>query len=103
MSETRYVIPLWLDTRLRHFHRTEGGRVVEFSIQLEVEVQGEYRPAIRYDTAHDAAHIDRFTRTGRRRREWLDLDFDEALVRAERDLRENWLGCRERFLRGEYA
>ncbi|HSB77860.1 MAG TPA: hypothetical protein VLM91_03670 [Candidatus Methylomirabilis sp.] len=87
---------------MRHYHRTDRGRVAEFTLQLEVEVGGEWRPVIRYDTAHGSAHIDRFTLAGKKRKEWLELDFKEALLRAERDLKTNWLTYRDRFLRGEF-
>ncbi|OGB94700.1 MAG: hypothetical protein A3G35_02855 [candidate division NC10 bacterium RIFCSPLOWO2_12_FULL_66_18] len=102
MAEKRYLLPVWTDTRIRHYHRTEGRRIVEFSLQLEVEVQGAWREVIRYDTAHDFAHIDRFTLPGKRRKERLELEYAEALTRAERDLKHNWYAYRERFLRGEF-
>ena len=102
MAEKRYLLPVWTDTRIRHYHRTKGRRIVEFSVQLEVEVQGTWREVIRYDTAHGLAHIDRFTVRGKRTKEWLRLDYNQALTRAERDLKQNWLTYRERFLRGEF-
>lgn len=101
MAEKRYVLPVWSDTRIRHYHRTERRRVVEFSLQLEVEVEGKWREVIRYDTAHRFAHVDRFTLTGRRTKERLHLEYAEALTRAERDLKETWHTYRLRFLRGE--
>ncbi len=98
MTEKAYLLPVWTDTRLRHFHRTERGRVVAFALQLEIDVQGSWRPAVRYDTAHGFAHIDRFTLAGKRTKERLSLDYGEALTRAERDLKQNWFAYRERFL-----
>ncbi len=73
-----------------------------FSLQLEIEVHGSWRAVIRYDTAHGYAHIDRFTLAGRRRKERLDLGYATALTRAERDLKQNWVTYRERFLTGEF-
>ncbi len=102
MAEKRYLLPVWTDTRIRHYHRTERRRIVEFSLQLEVEIQGAWREVIRYDTAHGFAHIDRFTLTGKRRKESVYLEFAEALTRAERDLKQHWPAYRERFLRGEF-
>ena len=102
MAESRYLLPVSTDTRIRHYHRTDRRRVVEFSIQLEVKVDDGWRAVIRYDTAHGSAHIDRFTIGGKRQKEWLRLDFREALVRAERELKQNWLTYRERFLRGGF-
>ena len=102
MAETSYLLPLFADARIRHFHRTVRQRVVAFSLQLEVRVRSEWHPVIRYDTAHGRAHIDRYTLSGKSRKEWLRLDFREALTRAERDLRVNWVRYHERFLRGEW-
>lgn len=93
---------MWIDTRLRHAHRAERGRIVEFSLQLEIDIEGEWRPVVRYDTVHGSAHIDRFSLRGEPRKEWLGGGFAEALTRADRDLKQNWEAYRERFLRGEY-
>jgi len=102
LSEKRYLLPLWTDTRIRHYHRRERRRIIEFSLQLEVEARRTWRAVIRYDTAHGSAHVDRFTLTGKRRKERLRLAYAEALTRAERDLKQNWFVYRERFLRGEF-
>ncbi len=59
MAEKRYLLPVWTDTRIRRYHRTERRRIVKFSLQ-------------------------------------------EALTRAERDLKHHWPAYRERFLRGEF-
>ena len=101
MPEKRYVLPVWIDARIRHYHRTERGRVVAFVVQLEVEERNEWRPVIRYDTAHGFGHIDRFTRQGKVTKERLSLTREEALTRAERDIKQNWAVYRERFLKGE--
>lgn len=102
MPETQYTLQLLEDARIRHYHRTERGRVVEFVVQLEVQVEGVWRQAIRYDTAHGFAHIDRLRLRGDRTKERLFLRFRDALSRAEKDLSENWSAYRERFLRGEF-
>ena len=70
-------------------------------VQLEVEVRGEWRPAIRYDTAHGFVHIDRFTQRGELAKERLEVTYADALTRAERDLKQNWIAYREEFLKGE--
>ena len=100
MAERQYVFLVWNDTRIRHYHRTQRQRVVGFCLQLEVEVEGAWQAGIRYDTAHGFAHIDRFTMTGKRRRERLRLEYAEALTGAEGDLGQNWSVYRERFLSG---
>ena len=102
MPETSYTLPVWTDTRIRHYHRTQGQRVIEFVVQLEVEVREAWRPVIRYDTAHGYAHIDRYNLRGRSKKDRLALSFGEALTRAERDIKQNWSVYRERFLKGEW-
>ncbi len=102
MPEKRYVLPVWIDTRIRHYHRTERGRVVQFLVQLEVEVREDWREVLRYDTAHGCAHIDRFNIGGKKKKERLGLSYNEALTRAERDVKQNWSVYRKRFLQGEF-
>jgi hypothetical protein len=76
--------------------------VLKFTIQLELENKGKWRPVIRYDTAHGYAHIDRFDLQGKSRKERLRLSFAKALTRAERDIKQNWPVYRERFLEGDF-
>ena len=102
LPETNYTLPVGSDTRIRHYHRTQARKVVEFSVQLEIEIHNEWRPVIRYDTAHGFAHIDRYNVRGRAKKERLALNFGEALTRAEREIKQNWSVYRERFLRGEW-
>ena len=102
MPETSYTLPVGTDTRIRHYHRTQSGKVVEFVVQLEVEVRGTWKPAIRYDTAHGFAHIDRYNLKGRAKKEKLALSFGQALTRAEREIKQNWLAYRAKFLKGEW-
>jgi len=102
LPETSYTLPTGTDTRIRHYHRTQAGRVVEFVVQLEIEVRDTWKPVIRYDTAHGYAHIDRYKLRGPSKKERLALGFNEALTRAERDIKQNWLVYRERFLKGEW-
>jgi hypothetical protein len=102
LPETSYTLPVGVDIRIRHYHRTQARRVTEFVVQLEIEIRNEWKPVIRYDSAHGFAHIDRYNLRGRARKERLELSFSEALTRAERDIKQNWSVYRERFLRGEW-
>jgi len=102
VSERQYLLPVWLDTRIRHYHRAERGRVVEFLVQLEVKVKESWREVIRYDTAHDFTHIDRYNLKREVRKERLKLSYGEALTRAERDIKGNWVIYRDRFLKGGF-
>jgi hypothetical protein len=74
LAEKEFLLPVWNDTRIRHYQKTERRRVVEFCLQLEVEVEGTWREVIRYDTAHGFAPVDRLTMAGKRRRASLHLE-----------------------------
>jgi len=102
LPERDYLLPYSEDARKRHYHRTERGQVVAFAVQLEVRVQDAWKPAIRYDCAHDFSHRDRYNLAGIQRKEALALPFDEALTFADEDLNASWQRYRARFLAGEF-
>jgi hypothetical protein len=64
-------------------------------VQLEVLLEGEWRPVIRYDTSHRFAHRDLYRRRGRVVKSDLKMSFEEALTHALDDLRENWASYKE--------
>ena len=71
---------------------------MRFVVQLEVLVEGQWRPAVRYDTAHGFAHCDWYRRDGSCEKIDLGMSFADALTYAQRDLRENWEAHRRRLL-----
>jgi len=102
MSEKAYMRALGENARKRYYHRTEKGKVVDFVVQLEVKVQGAWKPVIRYNCAHDFAHVDRYNISGETLKEELYLSYAESLTLADEDINLNWESYKERFLRGEY-
>lgn len=60
MSEKSFVVPLGESDRDRYrLHCwTERGRVTVFRVQYEAFIAGEWRPIVRYDTAHGLPHRD---------------------------------------------
>jgi hypothetical protein len=102
MPERTYTRTLGENTRKRHFHKTEGGRVVDFVVQLEIKLDDEWKTVLRYDCAHDFSHIDRYNIAGKQRKEKLRLPYTEALSLADEDVNVNWQTYTERFLRGEF-
>ena len=44
--------------RLRVIARKDKGEILEFVAQYEALISGEWRPVVRYDTAHGFAHKD---------------------------------------------
>lgn len=96
-----YVIPLGENARKRHYHETVKGKVIAFTVQLEVFVNGEWREIIRYDSAHGVAHIDRYYLNGRKIKKELNLKLNEALTLADEDIKENWKVYQKDFLEGK--
>jgi len=93
-----FVILLGPEDRYRHRHRRIGGRVVEFAVQYEIRLGGEWLPVVRYDTAHGFAHRDLF----REKRESVKtplgmMDLNMALTFAESDLKTNWRWYRQQY------
>ena len=90
MKEVRFTIALDADVRIRHLHRTDRGKVLRFTVQLEVFRGTRWRPVVRYDSAHGQAHLHRYHPKRKAVRESLSLGFADALTFAEGDLRHNW-------------
>ena len=101
MSVTEYVIPLGENTRKRHYHETDKGKVTGFVVQMEVFVSGQWKVVIRYDSAHGFPHVDRYYLDGRMVKKELNLKFSEALVLADEDIKENWKIYQKAFVEGK--
>lgn len=103
MSEREFLIYLDPETRLcryRHHHVSEGKKITEFRIQLEILVGGEWYPVVRYDTAHGRPHCDVLHPNGRQTKKWLDgYSVSEALTFGQKDIIENWQKYRNHFLK----
>ncbi|MBI4422452.1 MAG: hypothetical protein HY554_01925 [Elusimicrobia bacterium] len=89
------------DQRLRFRIRTSRGRVVEFLVQLELCLEGAWRPVVRYDNAHDFAHRDVLDPNGTEiEKTPLKLGaLGEVLEYAEQDLMDRADWYVDRFLR----
>ena len=57
MPEMTYARVLGEGARKRHYHRTEKGKVIDFVVQLDVEIRGQWKPVIRYKSARHARMI----------------------------------------------
>lgn len=72
-----------------------------FTVQYETLVKGEWRPVVRYDTAHRVVHKDILDLKGREKKVLLGIsDLREALLLADEDIKTNWRQYKDRFLRG---
>jgi len=102
MAEKEYLILFDINTRKRHYHVTEAGRIIKFVVQLEVKTGDKWKEIIRYDCAHYYTHKDCYNIKGQCRKINLYLDYEDALTLADDDINENWEIYREKFLRGDF-
>jgi hypothetical protein len=99
---TRYCYLLTLNDRKRHEHTTVQGKVTGFVVQYETFVEGEWRPVIRYDTAHGFPHVDKIYADGTTEKvPLLTMDMGEALTVADQDIEENWERYKAEYSKGE--
>lgn len=80
----------------------ERGRILVFTVQYELAVEGIFRPAERYDTAHGFVHRDTLAWDGlsiRKTPLLVEMDFNEAFTYAIDDIKANWPVYRDAFLR----
>jgi hypothetical protein len=95
-----FVVILDDGVRKRHRHETTGGNVLNFVVQLEIQIGNEWKVAIRYDCAHGYSHVDQYDRTGKQTKRPLNLQFESALTYGDWDINENWRHYKDAFLRG---
>jgi len=101
LKATEYLLPLGENARKRHRHEADGGKVTSFAVQLEVFTEYEWRPVIRYDSAHGYSHVDKFYHDGRRVKKELYLNLKEALTLADEDIKDNWKAYQKAFMEDE--
>ena len=99
MKKLEFVIPFSSQDRYRHYHLSVKGQVIEFSVQFETFINGEWFPVVRYDTSHGFAHRDLLNIKGIKRKTPLfATDNNDALTFAENDIKDNWEVYKQRFL-----
>jgi hypothetical protein len=90
----------WLRVRIS----VVAGQVRHFTVQYETTLAGTRIPVVRYDTAHGVPHRDLLNRHGEEVAKDFMMDYRnlaDALVRAERDVRQNWPRYLDAFLKEE--
>ena len=99
-KSVEFVVILDDGVRKRHRHETNGGKVTNFVVQLEIRMGEEWKAVIRYDCAHGFSHVDRYDKTGKQTKTPLNLHFESALTYGDWDINENWRHYRDAFLKG---
>jgi hypothetical protein len=82
--------------RLRVSARKDKGEILEVVVQYEAVISGEWRPVVRYDTAHGFAHKDVIRANGKVVKQPLFFEtYNMAFTFATLDLKMNWRQYRE--------
>ena len=98
MHEIEYLFYLVSEEtdRLRVIARKDKGEILEFVAQYETLILGEWRPVVRYDTAHGFAHRDVIRANGEVVKQPLFFEsFNLALTFSTLDLKMNWRQYKE--------
>ncbi len=93
MKEIEYLIYLTSESkdRLRVSAQKEKGEILEFVVQFESMISGQWHPIVRYDTAHGFAHKDVIKPDGEVVKQPLFFEtFNLAFTFATLDLKANW-------------
>ncbi len=100
MPEKSYRVFLDEENSIFVYFETTDGVVTSFVVKyLSIINQIEYE-ILRYDSGHDVAHVDYLNSNGEvEKKIWLShLNFAQAFTHARRDIEENYLIYRERFI-----
>jgi hypothetical protein len=90
------------EERVRVQFRQNRGTIERFTVQLELEIDGDLVPVVRWDTAHGFAHRDHLNRDGSTHH-WDEMsrfeDFSASLTEAIADATDNEQRYRTDFIR----
>jgi len=99
-KKVEFVIEFSQTCRLRERFIKNQGIILEFAIQLEIEVEGKWMAIRRYDTAHGFFHCDTIHADGQTEKQPIPaVNFNEALSIAEHELRQFWKIHRDEFIK----
>ncbi len=99
-KEVEFVLPFSKEDRYRHYHLRIKGQVIDFAVQYETFINGEWFPVVRYDTSHGFVHRDILNiRAEKRKTPLFITDKNDALTFAENDIKDNWEVYKQRFLK----
>lgn len=98
MSEKRYVIPLSDVDRMIIRQDRVGHTIRDFSVQLDLLINGRWRVAIRFDSAHGRPHRHIFYPNGFKYREFMaNEDNNEAFTQAQAIVKKSFQEIHERY------
>jgi len=100
LGEKSFVVPLGKSDcdRYRLYCVTEKGHVVVFRVQYEALIDGEWRPIVRYDTAHGFPHRDLLhPNRPEEKMEYPGWSNAEVLTLGQEDIKRNWQTYRAQY------
>ncbi len=84
--------------RWRRLHHAKQGAIIGFAVQYEAFIAGDWRPIVRYDTAHGFAHRDLLHHDGTQEKTFIASgDYGRTLKAAETDIKQNWQRYRNAY------
>lgn len=90
-----------LTDRLRVNALKNKGEILKFVVQYEALFSGDWKPIIRYDTAHGFAHKDIIKPDGKIIKQPLFFEtYNLAFTYSTIDLKTNWKQYRDNFEKG---
>lgn len=102
-KRVEFVIEFDPTCRLREYFIKSQGAILRFAIQLEIIIEEKEEKWVairRYDTAHGFFHCDITHANGQIEKQPMPgVNFNEALIIAEHDLRQSWKFYRDEFLK----
>ena len=88
------------EARVRCRYRRSARRIVEYTVQLEILYQGDWRPVVRFDNAHGFCHRDELHPDGSQvKAPYFAGDANETFTTAIEDIQSHWESHMNRYLR----
>lgn len=87
------------EAQIRCWYQRVKGRVVRYTVQLEIFHEGNWVPVVRYDNAHGFCHRDTLHPNGSQDKIGVSVgDVNQTFTYAIEELRANWELFRTRYL-----
>jgi hypothetical protein len=98
--EVDFVVEINPFDRYRQKHLSIKGKILKFTVQYETNIGGQWRPVVRYDTAHGFFHRDvMHPGKGQEKIYIRAKDYNEALTLARNDIKKNWQIYKSAFMK----
>ncbi len=99
MPEKKYIISLSDVDKMVIRQDRSGHIILEFSVQLEILVDGHWRKAMRFDSSHDQPHRHVFYPDGNEYKEaMVAQDNNTAFTEAQHIVAESFMSIHERYI-----